>query len=116
MRERWHTSLILLLVFVFGTFPLYAEADSESAPVGASTTTRTNDEGPRHRWFDLQTGTLYTRYQYVESDQGDTLSNQQQHKEWFNLQFRADSEGRFTVNSVLGSGTGFTGSWDGIGQ
>jgi hypothetical protein len=68
-----------------------------------------------HRWIDFQAGTLETRYRYIESSAGETISNQLQHKQTLKGALKLDAGNRYTVQSFLGTGSGFTGSWDPTG-
>ena len=68
-----------------------------------------------HRFFDLQVALVETRYRYVETSAGATTANQWQHKETFKGAFKFDAKGRYTVQALLGTGNGFTPSWDTTG-
>jgi hypothetical protein len=68
-----------------------------------------------HRWFDLQTAQLETRYRFIESSADVTTTNQWQHKQTFRGAFKFDEAGRYTLQSTLGTGSSFTGSWDPTG-
>ena len=68
-----------------------------------------------HRWIDFQSGTLETRYRYIESTAGETVANQQQHKQAFKGALKLDAAGNYTIQSTLGTGNTFAGSWDPTG-
>ena len=68
-----------------------------------------------HRFFDLQLATVETRYRYVENSAGVTTANQWQHKEMFKGAFKFDEKGRLHLQALLGTGNGFTASWDTTG-
>ena len=68
-----------------------------------------------HRWIDFQSGTIETRYRYIESSAGETIANQQQHKQAFKGALKLDAAGKYTIQSTLGTGNTFTGSWDPTG-
>ncbi len=67
------------------------------------------------RWFELQAATLGARYRFVEEAQGETASNQMQHKETFRGRFKFDAAGRFSVNANVSSGNRFVSSWNNTG-
>lgn len=52
------------------------------------------------------------RYRYIESSAGITTTNQLQHKQTLRGALKLDAAGRYTVQSSLGTGSSFTGSWD----
>jgi hypothetical protein len=68
-----------------------------------------------HRFFDLQVALVETRYRFVESSVGVTTANQWQHKQTFKGAFKFDEKGRYTLQALLGTGNGFTASWDTTG-
>jgi hypothetical protein len=68
-----------------------------------------------HRWIDFQSGTIETRYRYIESSAGETVANQLQHKQAFKGALKLDAAGRYTIQSTLATGNTFTGSWDPTG-
>jgi hypothetical protein len=68
-----------------------------------------------HRWIDFQSGVLETRYRYIGSSEGATIANQLQHKQAFKGALKLDTAGRYTIQSSLGTGNSFTGSWDPTG-
>src|SRR5436190_10197119 len=82
------------------------------AAVGAS---GDRTPGRRHRFFDLQTAIVETRYRFIESTSGTTLANQWQHKQTIRGAFKFDEQGRYTVQALLGTGNSFPGSWDPTG-
>jgi len=104
---------------IMGSTSLMATTDTERACSGStpSATTKTQEEIEEtkpHR-VEITTSKIMTRYQYVESTGGTTLANHQQHKELFKLAVPITRAGGFGVSTTLGSGSGFTGSWDGLG-
>ena len=68
-----------------------------------------------HRFFDVQQAMLETRYRFVANSAGVTTANQWQHKQTFKGAFKFDEKGRYTVQALLGTGNGFTASWDTTG-
>jgi hypothetical protein len=64
-----------------------------------------------HRWIDFQSGAVETRDRYIESSEGSTVANQLQHKLAFKGALKLDAAGRYTIQSSLGTGNAFTGSW-----
>ena len=69
----------------------------------------------RHRWVDLQFAALETRYRFIETSNGATSATQWQHKEGVKAAFKLDAAGRYTIQTMIGTGGSFTGSWDPTG-
>src|SRR5436190_22008928 len=82
------------------------------AAVGAS---GDRTPGRRHRFFDLQTAIVETRYRFIESTSGTTLANQWQHKQTIRGAFKFDERGRYSVQALVGTGNSFTVTWDATG-
>jgi hypothetical protein len=68
-----------------------------------------------HRWLDLQTILFETRYRFVQTSDDVTTANQWQHKETIKGAFKFDGAGRYTLQTLVGTGNSFTGSWDPTG-
>ena len=68
-----------------------------------------------HRWVDLQAAQAETRYRFVETSTGATTANQWQHRQSVKAAFKLDTKGKYTIQSFLGTGNSFTGSWDPTG-
>jgi hypothetical protein len=68
-----------------------------------------------HRWLDLQAVQAETRYRYIETSAGATAVNQWQHKQTVKAAFKFDAKGQYTIQSTLGTGNSFTGTWDPTG-
>jgi hypothetical protein len=73
------------------------------------------DSAALHRWIDLQAAPMETRYRYIDTSAGVTAANQWQHKESVKAAFKFDPQGRYTVQTFMGTGNSFTGSWDTTG-
>jgi len=67
------------------------------------------------RWIDWQTGSVDSRYRWVETSAGVKTSDQLQHKQVFKAGFKFDESGRYSVQTLAGSGNSFVGSWDNLG-
>lgn len=67
------------------------------------------------RWFEFQTGTLGTRYRYVEDSKGVRTANQWQYTGQFKGRFKFDAKGRASVTMVFATGNAFTGGWNNTG-
>jgi hypothetical protein len=67
---------------------------------------------PLARWFDLQTGTVATRFRYTESTAGAIVQNQQQLSEQFKARLKVDRAGAYSVNVAVGTGNGFVKGWN----
>ncbi|MGH9903295.1 MAG: hypothetical protein ACRD68_15930, partial [Pyrinomonadaceae bacterium] len=93
------------------------KADGEKAGVKAETAAAAqgSSECKVCRWFELQTAVISGRYRFVENSSGVTTADQLQHAETFKGRFKFDAEGRYTVNALVGSGSGFTSSWNNTG-
>lgn len=82
---------------------------------------RTQEPNPQapaakvHRWLDLQALQVETRYRYIEASDGQTTANQWQHKQTVKAAFKFDAKGQYTIQSTLGTGNSFTGTWDPTG-
>jgi hypothetical protein len=74
-----------------------------------------NPDRGLHRWIDFQSGAVEARYRYIESSAGTTVANQLQHKQSVKGALKLDAAGRYTIQSFLGTGNSFTGSWDPTG-
>lgn len=87
-----------------------AAAFAASLVAAAATTT-----ARAHRWFDLQTAFMEMRYRFVNTSTDVTAADQWQHKENVQAAFKFDEKGHYTIQSLLGTGNSFTGSWDATG-
>lgn len=121
---------IRIAVFILATGASVAPAWAQQTPAPPAESTGSPDQprpavptqvpresnaAPAHRWVDWQIGSVETRYRYIESSAGATSANQWQHKQTIKGGFRFDREGRYSIQGLAGSGTGFTGSWDNTG-
>lgn len=68
-----------------------------------------------HRWVDIQLAQLDARYRYMDSDAGVTTANQMQNREQFRVGLKFDKAGRYSLQTMAGSGTTFQASWDNSG-
>src|SRR6185436_13745023 len=68
-----------------------------------------------HRWFDLQAAQAETRYRFIETSAGVTAANQWQHRQSVKAGFKFDEKGNYTIQSFMGTGNSFTGTWDPTG-
>jgi hypothetical protein len=67
---------------------------------------------PLARWFDLQTGTVATRFRYTEATTGAVVQDQQQLSEQFKGRLKIDQAGSYGINFALGTGNGFVKGWN----
>lgn len=67
------------------------------------------------RWIDWQVGSIDTRYRFIETSEGVTTSNQQQHKETLRVRVKLDSDGRYAITGGAASGSSLTSGWDNLG-
>ena len=68
-----------------------------------------------HRWLDLQTAVIETRYRFIDSSAGVTVANQWQHKQNTRAALKLDAGGRYTIQSQMATGSTLTSSWDSTG-
>src|SRR5262245_33560175 len=68
-----------------------------------------------HRWVDWQSATLDARYRFIANSDGQTATDQIQHRQTLKVGFRIDEDGRYSVQSFVGTGNSFVGSWDPLG-
>jgi hypothetical protein len=71
--------------------------------------------GKVHRWLDWQAGTLDARYRWIENSTGATTTNHLQDRQSARLGFKFDRQGKYSVQTFVGTGSSFTGSWDPLG-
>lgn len=67
------------------------------------------------RWIDWQTGSVESRYRWIENTAGVESSDSMQHKQAFKAGFKFDEQGRYTIQAFAGTGSSFVGSWDNLG-
>jgi hypothetical protein len=67
---------------------------------------------PGPRWFDVQSGVLDARYRFVDSSASVTTSNHLQHRQTLKAGVKFDAKGRYSVQTTIGTGTSFIGSWE----
>ena len=67
------------------------------------------------RWIDWQVGAVETRYRWIENSAGVETSDQWQHKQTVRAGFKFDPKGRYSVQTLVGTGNSFVGSWDDLG-
>ena len=68
-----------------------------------------------HRWVDWHSGSIDARYRFIENSGGKTTTDQIQHRQTLKIGFRIDEGGRYSLQSFVGTGSSFTGSWDPLG-
>jgi hypothetical protein len=68
-----------------------------------------------HRWFDIETLVLSTRYRLIENAAGSTAGNAQQWQFIGRGRFKLDSRGKYSVVAGLETGNSFTGGWNNTG-
>lgn len=67
------------------------------------------------RWLDWQSGSVDGRYRFVDTSAGKITSDSVQHKQAFKAGFKFDKAGKYSIQTLTGTGSGFTGSWDNLG-
>jgi hypothetical protein len=86
--------------------PMAAPAPAKSAAQAAATT---------HRWVDLTVGSADARYRLIDTSAGVRTSNMLQHKQTIRAGLKFDPKGRYSLQTGLGTGSSFTGSWEATG-
>jgi hypothetical protein len=105
--RRVNKSLIILLIFISAV--VIAKAQSHK-PSPTPTPLR-----EIHRWFDLESLSISTRYRYIDAANGSTVGNQQQWQMVARGRFKFDRKGKYSVLAHIQSGNNFTGGWDNTG-
>jgi len=124
-------SAIFSVVLLAGTVAGASAQTASPAPSEATVVTdgaaaqpnpfRTQEPTPQtpaakvHRWLDLQAVQVETRYRYIETSAGVTTAKQWQHKQTVKAAFKFDAKGRYTIQSMLGTGNSFSSTWDPTG-
>jgi hypothetical protein len=93
------------------TMPGSPSAAADAAVIVPSTQ-RTPSAPPLARWFEMQTGTVATRFRYTEATTGAVVQNQQQLSEQFKGRLKIDQAGSYGVNFALGTGSAFVKGWN----
>jgi hypothetical protein len=104
--------LARFLLMTFMSAVLVSPVMAAEAPSGSG---NSGEKKPFISFVELQTAKISTRYNFVANDRGVTMRNHQQHKETFNIRFLFDGEGKYSLNTMAGSGASFTSSWDNLG-
>ena len=88
-------------------------ADAQTANPTVTPTPLPNRE--IHRWFDIEDLRLSTRYRYLRSNAGMTLSNQQQWQVNGRARFKFDKNGNYSVVAAIETGNTINGGWNNTG-
>jgi hypothetical protein len=67
---------------------------------------------PLARWFDVQTGTMATRFRFTEASSGVVTQQQLQHGEQLKARLKVDASGVYAVGFALGTGNEFVRGWN----
>lgn len=67
------------------------------------------------RWFELQTGSISTRYRFVDNRNDVTLANQDQYSLALRAKLKFDPKGRFSLTAAVATGNIFIGGWNNTG-
>ena len=92
-----------------------AKAKDQPQPLAKPATPKKVPAASVKRWVDWQTGSLDARYRFVDTSAGKITSDSIQHKQAFKAGFKFDKAGRYSVQTLTGTGSSFTGSWDNLG-
>jgi hypothetical protein len=68
-----------------------------------------------HRWLDIDTLSIATRYRFINARNGATLSNQQQFQFIARGRFKFDRKGKYSVYAGLATGNNITSGWNNTG-
>ena len=96
----------------FLTAPGAPSAAADAAVIVPSTPRTPAGTPPFARWFEMQTGTVATRFRYTEATTGAVVQNQQQLSEQFKGRVKFDQAGAYGVNFALGTGNAFVKGWN----
>jgi hypothetical protein len=129
-KDAMMRPMTIAATFVLAGFlPVALQADPAPKTPAATTAEKDKDQ-PRQpaqapakrvpaagakRWVDWQVGSVESRYRWVENSAGVETSNQWQHKQTVKAGFKFDPKGRYSVQALVGTGSGFVGSWDNLG-
>ena len=100
---------ILLIAFASCGFAAFASSQSPTP----SPTPQPNPEA--HRWIDIDTFSILTRYRFVENANDRISSNQQQWQFMLHGRFKFEPKGRYSVVASLATGNSLTGGWNNTG-
>ena len=126
-------AILAAALVVSGLLPVALQAEPETPKVAVTTDAAKDKdkEQPRpmakaaapkkvpaagaKRWIDWQTGSVDSRYRFVETTAGVKTSDSLQHKQSFKAGFKFDGKGRYSIQTMAGTGSSFVGSWDNLG-
>jgi hypothetical protein len=99
--------LIVLSIFIFAAAASKGQSEAPSP---------TPTPLPKiHRWFDLETLSIASRYRYIDAANGAIVSNQQQWQMVARGRLKFDRKGKYSVVAHVQSGNNFTGGWENTG-
>lgn len=90
-------------------------APDQTQPPARPPATRETPGRKVSRWLDWQVGSVESRYRWIENTAGVVTSNQLQHKQTLRAAFKFDPKGRYTLQTLAGTGGSFVSSWENTG-
>lgn len=92
------------------------ETERPSRMAAPATATSSSAAAPKtHRWLDLQIGQVDARYRVIDTSAGVRSASQLQHKQTIRAGVKFDANGRYSLQTGLGTGNSFTASWEPTG-
>ena len=114
-----HMFAFIAALALSGVLPVALQAEpappKQPPPLAEPTAPKKVPAAKAKRWIDWQIGNVDGRYRWVENSDGVETSDQLQHKQVFKVGFKFDPAGRYSVQTLAGSGNSFVGSWDNLG-
>jgi len=86
-----------------------------SLVIASNAPAQTTPVAKAHRWVDWQSASLDARYRFIENSEGRTTTDQVQDRQTMKVGVRLDEGGRYSVQTFIGTGSSFVGSWDPLG-
>jgi hypothetical protein len=103
--------VMTVATFIFVAVPSISRAQSAPPPKTVTASQPTVVE----RWVDLQTAMFQVRYRDVESSAGVRTANQAQDSITLRARLTFDAKRRFSLGTLIGTGSGFISSWNNTG-
>jgi hypothetical protein len=86
-----------------------------SLVIASNALAQTTAVAKTHRWVDWQSASFDARYRFIENSEGHPTTDQVQDRQTLKAGLRLDEAGRYSVQTFVGTGNSFVGSWDPLG-
>jgi hypothetical protein len=111
------------LIVLAGVLSINAQQPSPFQPVTTTKVAKANDPVGKKptgaeklkRWVEFDALTLSTRYRFIRSNSGQTLTNQDQYQVVARGRFKFDAKGKYSVYAGLFTGNALTSGWNNTG-